>query len=64
MREFASFILRSDSDIRAGDEAYIVKVTKKRGIPAFLFGFTEEIIRAREEISDQIEALEDLRLEL
>ncbi len=46
MREFASFILRSDSDIRAGDEAYIVKVTKKRGIPAFLFGFTAEKNRA------------------
>ena len=26
--------------------ACIVKVTKKRGIPAFLFGFTADIIRA------------------
>jgi len=42
MREFASCILKAEPDLAV----YIVKVTKKRGIPAFLFGFTAEKNRA------------------
>ena len=42
MRGFVNCIPKTEPD----SAVLIVKVTKKRGIPAFLFGFTAEKIRA------------------